>query len=363
MKIHFVCGNIYPHTTGGMEVFNYYFIRELSSKHQVSYSAYRDAKIEKATFFHLHKWRPQHLFFPLHIFIHFYQLPKDTLIVYSYSEASGLIWFFNAFFAKLFNLKYIIINHWGATPNWKFSFPFRYFFKNSHKNIAVSEDISKNYYLKYGIKFEIIPPLIPFFKTNQLEKDILLSYNLPEDAFVLSFIGSLKPMKNPNIVLKAFALLGIEYIKTNNLHLIFAGEGVLKKELEQWCFENNLSNYIHFLGIIKKENIPEILKITKIYIISSDYEGTSVSLLEAMFNKLSIIGSDSVGINNMIVHGFSGLLYPVYDDKKLAENIHFLVPDKALRIKLGENAHAFYQNNYIYEDFIKKYEKIINLEE
>ena len=46
--------------------------------------------------------------------------------------------------------------------------------------------------------------------------------------------------------------------------------------------------------------IPDYYKTADFYIISSDYEGTSLSLLEAMFNKLAIIASDAPGINRML---------------------------------------------------------------
>ena len=361
MNILFICDYLYPHLTGGMEIFNFHFIKRLTKYFDVAYCARNNAYIENSTFHKMHAARPMRLFTPIQIIFLLAKTRKNTTVIFSYSNASSIIWFTSAVFCILFNRKYIVVNHWGATPYWKYPFLLKFFFNNSIKNIAVSNDIKLKYKKKYEIHFDVMPPLVPFSESIKSKNEIFITYNLPSNAFVISFIGSLKPMKNPQDVMQALHLLGLEYIKANELHLVFAGDGVLRKELTNWTYENNLSEYIHFLGTIKNENISDLYKISRIYIISSDYEGTSISLLEAMFNRLPIIGSNVQGINDMIHHNITGILYPLNDVNRLSDNIRLLVSDLVLMKKLGENAYAFYETNFKYEDLIEKYKNILNI--
>lgn len=79
--------------------------------------------------------------------------------------------------------------------------------------------------------------------------------------------------------------------------------------LEDYVNRNNLSERVRFLGIIPNDKVCDIFSLTDIYIIASDFEGTSISLLEAMFNAKPIIASNVPGLNDMIFSGENGLLF------------------------------------------------------
>jgi glycosyltransferase involved in cell wall biosynthesis len=247
------------------------------------------------------------------------------------------------------------------SPDWKPEFPFRFFFTNASAISGVSTTICANYHEKLkGKEIIYIPPLIPFEKSPLSRHEALEKLGYDAKSRVILYVGSLKPMKNPDRILEAFSRLGIDYIKANNIRLLFAGGGPMAADLKKNAQTIGLAEYIRLDGVIGRDAIPTYYQAATCYIISSDYEGTSISLLEAMFNRLPIIGSDAPGINSMIEHGRSGLLYKTEDAANLADQIRNILDNGSRATQLGVEAFNSYQTSYSYENMLRQYKKMFS---
>lgn len=138
-------------------------------------------------------------------------------------------------------------------------------------------------------------------------------------------VGRLAPQKNHKLLIEAF----FELVKTHNDYSLYIyGEGGLRNELEQLIKNLKLENNVFLPG-----NVPDIhhqIADAEMFVLSSDYEGLSNAMLEAMMMGLPCISTECAGSDEIISDGENGLLVPVGDKKKLEQAMVYLIenPDK-----------------------------------
>jgi glycosyltransferase involved in cell wall biosynthesis len=279
----------------------------------------------------------------------------------SYARTPWVLPFFYATIFRLFKKPYFITIHSGGTPVWKPAFVYKYFFRNAKALVGVSRSICEEYSSHLsGMKIHFIPPLIPFRHAEKTKDQLKAGFGLSPDSKVLLYVGSLKGMKNPDKVLKAFRLLKEKGRLDQELKLFLVGGGEMMDELKSFTKENNLTGNVYFPGLVRRELIPDFFALADYYIISSDYEGTSISLLEAMFNKLPIIGANSPGITEILQANQNALLYSAHDIERLAECILRISTDRLIANTLAERANKDFLEKYSYSKMIEKYEELFN---
>jgi|SRR5450755_174272 len=360
----YVLGSLYPYVTGGMEIFNYYFLRNRleSAGDSIYYLGKERADSKKGHFVHLKKLWPARLFYPIQFFFAIFRLRKRPDYVYlCYAEQSWIIVYSQSLILRFFKIPYIITNHWGKEPDWKFAYPFIYYFRHAHAVIGVSEPICSAF--KRAIPdqdFQYIPPLIPFELSphSKTESKRQLGYEAGEK--ILLFVGSLKGMKNPDKIVEAFRIIGPEWLEEHNMRLVLAGKGEMESELKERIASSQLGKYIRLAGLVSRQMIPDYYHAADVYIISSDYEGTPLSLLEAMFNRLPIIASDAPGINGILIHEQNAFLYETSNSKELADAVKRLFSDPALASRLSDMALNEFNIRYSYESMMEKYISIFS---
>lgn len=361
MKLLFnLDSGVYPHKVGGMEIFNYYLIKNIKDKFDIYYTATSPLKIENTKWLKTFNIKPTKIFSPLQVLLKLLFNPSIKKVVISYSAAHWLIWYLYTLINTLLKREYYVIIHYGdATPKGSHK-TYHRFFDNAKKVIAVSNDIKKNYDSKYNINCEILYPLVPFEKCKIEKATLREEYDIPANAHLITMVGSIKGMKNPDTLLDALSKLTREEIKRHNIHVAYAGKGNMVETLKKKAQENGLSENVHFLGFVPKEEVNKVLRMTDTYIIASDFEGTSVSLLEAMFNQTPIIASNAPGIKDMVKHRHSALLFETRNAANLNICIKELLGNTVLGEELGNNAYKDFISKYSYNDMLNAYINIFN---
>ncbi len=361
--VHFVLGDcVYPHRIGGMEVFNYYLIRELSNNHDVElyYSSSHALPFKHAYYYKMFSLRPTKVFTPLQVF--FFHLLHHSVknVVFSYSAAHWLVWRQYAWIIKLFHLNAIVVIHYGWHPDGSENPKhIRKFFKIANNVVAVSEDIKRNYDDVYDINCQVIPPLVPFGHSHLSQVEARKKYNIPQDAFVIAMVGSLKPMKNPQTLLESIAGLTEDERRKIKPHVVYAGDGVLCTELKNYSTEHGLTEFVTFLGNVPKEQVCEVMAMIDCYVIASDFEGTSVSVLEAMYNCKPIIYANSPGLRDMLEDGVTGKAFTCKDSEVLKNVLldFFYQPEKTQQI--AKAAYELYIQRYNYSQVVTAYHNML----
>lgn len=149
------------------------------------------------------------------------------------------------------------------------------------------------------------------------------------DSRIIGTVGRLQPVKNQQVLLRAFAQLRAGMPQAV---LAIVGDGSLREPLERLAGELALGDAVRFLG--DRSDVPRLLAGMEVFTLPSSSEGYSIALLEACAAALPIVATD-VGGNREIVHeGRNGRLVAAGDPANLAEALRALLamPEEATRM-------------------------------
>lgn len=218
--------------------------------------------------------------------------------------------------------------------------------------IADEVDTALKEHLKYQTeKFRLIQNGIDthnFAMAQPYPKDGFFA----KDSRILIQVSSFSHPKDQRTVINAMKLLPA------NVKLLLVGEGPLKAECEQLVNENGLESHVKFLGI--RMDVARLLQTADIVILSSAYEGLSLSSLEGMACEKPFVATDAPGLRKVV--GGAGLLFETGNEKELAQKIVDLLSDSNYYEKIAaqclQRAKQFDIHKTI-ENYTKLYEEII----
>ena len=132
--------------------------------------------------------------------------------------------------------------------------------------------------------------------------------------------------KDQPTLIKAYSYLPEDY------HLLLVGDGARRTEYEELVQKLGLSDRVHLLGL--RTDVPNILKASEVVVMSSHFEGLSLSNIEGMASGNPFIASDVDGLRE--VSKDYGVLFPHEDSETLAKEIQRLTEDKEYRNMVSE---------------------------
>ena len=198
-------------------------------------------------------------------------------------------------------------------------------YRRAEKLVFQTEDMKKCFSEDIRKKSAVIP--------NPVSEDIPEPFTGERKKRVVS-AARLQPQKNHKLLLNAFA--GFQKLFPDyELHIFGIGE--LEEELKQQAKKLHIENKVIFRGF--SPNIQQEIWDSAMFVLSSDYEGISNSMIEAMAMGLPVISTDCpVGGSRMYIEdGINGLLTPVGDEKALTEAMIKVASNPALSGRLSAN--------------------------
>jgi len=201
----------------------------------------------------------------------------------------------------------------------------------------VSQGIAKQYssFFTLNKTIIVIPNGISLDRSDVLsQKPIDKRYAFVNKAniFTITSIGRFEVQKDFHTLIKAYLKIKKQ---AKDIQLVLIGDGHQKQELIDLIGENPSSVHIHFIGWQK--NVFPYLKKSSIFVLSSNYEGFSLSILEAMSQGLPIISTNTpYGPAEILKGGKYGILTPIGNKKKMAEAILSLIDDKEKRYRYAQ---------------------------
>lgn len=227
-----------------------------------------------------------------------------------------------------------------------------------NKMVGVSRHTTQNL-----IKYEKIPQRKTCTIENGIYGDIykkninrdakLDELNIEKNAFVIGSAGRFSEQKGLKYLIQAMP--GI-IKKISNVHLILAGDGELRSDLEDLATKLEVSSKVSFIG--SRKDMPEILKIFDVFILPSLWEGLPMIILEAMATMLPIIASDVGGISRAVKDKETGILIQpgsVYDIEK---QLVYLYNNKEFMERIANNAVRYFDQEFEARTMAKEYEKL-----
>ncbi|WPQ64661.1 N-acetyl-alpha-D-glucosaminyl L-malate synthase BshA [Chitinophaga sancti] len=216
------------------------------------------------------------------------------------------------------------------------------------------------------------------YKYFQIEKDIEVIYNFvdterfkrreaelkhfrdaiaPNGEKILLHVSNFRKVKRVPDVIKVFAQVR-EQVPAK---LLLVGDGPDRPAIECMCREMGLCNDVRFVG--KQEQLEDVMSISDLFLLPSDYESFGLAALEAMAAEVPVISSDAGGLPEVNIHGETGYLSAVGDVDSMAKHaIELLKDEKELaRLRRGalKQAQRFHISNVI-PQYEALYEEVIN---
>ena len=235
--------------------------------------------------------------------------------------------------------------------------------KRSTGIIAIS-DLQKNelsdiYRIAKKDKVEVIQlgfDLNPF-QENLVEKRKITreEYNLIDDQIAIAIIGRLAPIKNHDLFLESIKLVQKE--TKQKLVFFIVGDGDQKKVIEE-----NISNLKKEIEIdIRMTSWIKDIKTFNagmdIICLTSDNEGTPVSLIEAQACNIPIVSTDVGGVRDIVSENETGYITPKNDAISFSKSLLLLTEDKNNRERMSQNGWTFVKNKFHYTRLVSDMEK------
>ena len=179
--------------------------------------------------------------------------------------------------------------------------------------------------------------------------------DVEENAFISTMVARFKYPKRQDILINAIAKL------PDNYHAVFVGgvdENIEVQRCKVMAEDLGVKDRVHFLGL--RSDVPEILKSSNIVVMSSEYEGLSLSSLEGMSSGRPFVASDSDGLRE-VVSG-AGILFKCNDSVELSETIRRLATDDIYYNETVINCQKRamqYDINHVAERYIEQYRNVI----
>jgi glycosyltransferase involved in cell wall biosynthesis len=152
-----------------------------------------------------------------------------------------------------------------------------------------------------------------------------------DEDLLLGFVGRLVPIKRVDVLLNAFAKLREQH---DDARLAIVGDGEERPALEQLAAELRVASAVTFHGFMA--DVAPVAAASDIAVLSSDNEGTPVSLIEAAAAARPAVATDVGGVRDVV--GDGGLVVPPGDPEAFAAALHRLADDPAERVAMGERA-------------------------
>lgn len=200
-----------------------------------------------------------------------------------------------------------------------FKFLDRWMYSKYNKLVSINEETEsalKNW-IGNSYSYEIIKNGVDIESILQAPKILREELGYDQEDILICQVARLNIVKNQECSIRAMRYL------PDNYKLLLVGEGEKREDLELLVKDLDLEDRVKFLGY--RTDVPSILKMSNVSILTSKYEGLSISCLESML-LLPFIGSNVPGIRD-VVKG-AGLLFEDENSKELSEKIKELIIDK-----------------------------------
>lgn len=241
----------------------------------------------------------------------------------------------------------------GNHPHYKPAVTFS--INKSDKVTSVSQSLKEDTLRLFNIQNEI--EVIPnFIEVNNLKAENISckrSVMAKPEERIITHISNFRKVKNIPDVIKIFNKIQ----KQIPAKLMMVGDGPEKRKAEELCEKYGIVDKVIFFG--NSNEVNQILRYSDLFLLPSETESFGLAALEAMACGVPVVSSNTGGLPEVNVNGYSGFLSDVGDVKDMARNsVTILGDDKILnsfKINAFERAKEF-----SIEKIVPLYEKLYN---
>ena len=213
--------------------------------------------------------------------------------------------------------------------------------------IAVADGAKEEYFNFLQLKPFKAYSLHTFVDTREFNETRAIKNNNHNNTFRIITVGALRLQKNHRFLLEAFKQLSHE-----NFELDIYGTGPLQNELQQFINENEL--WVNLKGQVT--NLPEIINQYDVFVMSSTFEGFSLSVLEAMAMKMPLLLSDIKSFKEQCAD--TACYFDLKKPEDFVKQLKQLAADKSKLNEMGALAQQRAISNFTLQQHMEGLRKI-----
>ncbi len=195
-------------------------------------------------------------------------------------------------------------------------------------------------------------------KDRSSRKSIRERWNIPEEAFVIGYVGRLSREKGVDRLVRAFAeLASDEPDREPRARLLIIGDGPIREELTSLTEELGLTQHVHFAGA--QPNARTLMCAFDLFTLPSRSEGLPLALLEAMAESIPVATTRVGECTNVLEEGRLGVLLPD-DDSEWPDSLDqtiAAIKDGASEAMVSQ-AYQSVKQSYSIANTISEYEQL-----
>jgi 1,2-diacylglycerol 3-alpha-glucosyltransferase len=172
------------------------------------------------------------------------------------------------------------------------------------------------------------------FKAVKYPGALRKKLGLKADAPILLSVGRVDPEKRLDFLIDAFAGMADRFPEA---HLVFAGDGGSRKKLEEHAAATKVNDRIHFLGMLPRTELPDILHDATVFLSASTTEVHPISVIEAIASGLPLVAVQDEAFEGMIVENENGHLTPL-DVGSFSDTLVTLLSDPEKLVRYGKRS-------------------------
>jgi glycosyltransferase involved in cell wall biosynthesis len=233
----------------------------------------------------------------------------------------------------------------------------RFLTAQASKNISVSHGNKKTgQRLIKGFDSKVIYNGIDLKRFNPAGefRKIRSELNISDTDTVCIFLARFEEQKQPLVLIRCFTHV---LSMNESLHLIMVGDGPLKEASIKLAEDLQVTHRIHFLPF--RQDVPDLLASSDVYILPSLWEGMPIGLIEAMAMEKAVIATEVDGSSEIIRHKQNGWLISTNGlEENLTSALKVMLDQDDLRKALQYEARKSVLSEFNVETMTKKIEAV-----
>lgn len=177
---------------------------------------------------------------------------------------------------------------------------------------------------------------------------------LPQDSPVAGIVAALRPEKNHELFLQAAALVRQQVPQS---HFVIVGDGPQRPKLEALAQELSLTDAVHFLGT--RSDIPQVLSLLDVFVLSSHMEANPVSILEAMATEKPVVATRVGSVPETVREGQTGYLVTPGSAEELAARVVELFRNPERAATMGRAGREHVLAHWSIERMVEGYQDLL----
>jgi glycosyltransferase involved in cell wall biosynthesis len=191
---------------------------------------------------------------------------------------------------------------------------------------------------------------ICFFSDFSPVVDLRKQWGIPENAFVVLFLGNFTKQKRPDRFIEIIEQVSLHHPQ---IHGLMVGDGPLKYEILDHCKIAGIEEKVTFSGY--QQDVRPFISMCNLLMLTSDTEGLPGVVLEAAAMRKTTLTGAVGGVEEFVFNGVSGVVTDKLEVSSFKKELEMLINDSVKINRMSETAHRLVMDKFNLEEISKQY--------